>query len=354
MCFLTNEKKKELSKTARQIVENGKGILAADESVGTVAKRFSSINLQNTEENRMRYRELMFGADKSFSNYIGGIILHDETFFQKNKQNVLFPESINNLGIKVGIKVDKGVVELPTGETTTQGLDGLNERCAAYYEKGARFAKWRATLKISNTTPTQLAVVENATVLARYASICQKNGLVPIVEPEILMDGDHTLEKAAFIAENVLSNVYRKLNEYHVFLEGTLLKPNMICPGINCKENYSVRQIAEATVRVLRRTVPPAVPGITFLSGGQSEVAAMLHLNEINRIPLQKPWRLTFSFARALQGSVLLVWKGKDENTEEARKVFLQRCISNSQASLGKCENKEGMEESMFINDYSY
>ncbi|OIR58519.1 MAG: fructose-bisphosphate aldolase B [Amphiamblys sp. WSBS2006] len=344
----------ELKRTAREIVESGKGILAADESVATVQKRFSGINLENNAENRIRYRELMVGAVSP--EYIGGIILHEETFNQKTSGGVLFPDAISGLGIKVGIKVDKGVVSIPTGETTTQGLDDLGKRCAEYYARGARFAKWRCTLKITSNTPTRTAITENATVLGRYAAICQESGLVPIVEPEILMDGDHTLERAMEVFEDVVSAVYRKLSEYKVMLEGTLLKPNMVCPGQDCKTAYSAEQIAAATLACLQRTVPPAVPGITFLSGGQSEKAATENLNAINNGEGQKPWRLTFSYARALQGSVLAVWEGKDGNTSAARELFLRRCAETSRASRGLWKGDDGtaQTENMFTKDYSY
>eukprot|EP00917_Polyrhabdina_sp_WS-2016_P013577 GHVP01029750.1.p1 GENE.GHVP01029750.1~~GHVP01029750.1.p1 ORF type:complete len:358 (+),score=68.95 GHVP01029750.1:1075-2148(+) len=346
----------ELRRTARDIVREGKGILAADESISTVEKRFQPIGLENTEENRIRYRELMLGGDSEFSKYIGGVILHEETFNQKTSQGNSFPDFIASLGIKVGIKVDKGVKLLPTGETTTQGLDDLDKRCAEYYRKGARFAKWRCTLKITDKTPTTLAINENSTVLARYASICQQNGIVPIVEPEILMDGDHDLETASIVFEAVVADVYKKLNDYKVFLEGTLLKPNMVCPGQGCSKKYSAEEIALATVTALRRTVPPAVPGITFLSGGQSERDASKHLHAINLIEGPKPWRLTFSYARALQGSTLLCWKGEDKNLSKARSVFLSRCIANSNASTGTYNEQEdeATAKSLFVKDYSY
>lgn len=355
-----------LRETARSIVSKGKGILAADESTGTIGKRFSGIGLENCEENRRKYRELLFTAAKdgsSLSKYFGGVILFEETLTQKNSNGQTFAEMLTSMGIAVGIKVDKGTVVLPgtEGETTTQGLDGLGERCKLYFEQGARFAKWRSVLKISTAQgcPTALAIDDNATVLARYAAICQENGLVPIVEPEILMDGDHNLVTAIQVAEKVLAAVYKKLNDHHVYLEGTLLKPAMVCPGQECAIKYSAAEIAQATVQVLKRTVPPAVPGITFLSGGQSEEEATANLNEINKVEGGLPWALTFSYGRALQHSVLKAWKGNDENKEEAQKVLLIRAEANSLASTGKyCVNgnNEGStaNESIYVKDYKY
>jgi len=293
------------------------------------------------------------------SQYLGGVIFYDETLYQKTKDGRRFVDVVRDAGIMVGIKVDKGTVNLPgtDGETTTTGLDGLAERCAKYYADGARFAKWRSVLKIGKNEPSLLAINENAQVLARYAAICQQNGLVPIVEPEILMDGDHDLERAKDVATAVLATVYHRLHEHRVYLEGTLLKPNMVCPGQDCKIQYTPDDIALATVTVLQRTVPPAMPGVTFLSGGQSEEEATVHLNAINRVPGPKPWALTFSYGRALQATVLKVWSGKDENFPAAQKSLLARAKANSQAAVGKYTGGaagQGASESLYVKDYKY
>uniref|UniRef100_A0A8B9VDL3 Fructose-bisphosphate aldolase n=1 Tax=Anas zonorhyncha TaxID=75864 RepID=A0A8B9VDL3_9AVES len=260
---LTPEQKQELADIARRIVAPGKGILAADESTGSIAKRLSSVGAENTEENRRWYRQLLFTADKRVDPCIGGVILFHETLYQSADDGRPFPQVIRGKGAVVGIKVDKGVVPLAgtNGETTTQGLDGLMERCAQYKKDGADFAKWRCVLKISEHTPSRLAILENANVLARYASICQQNGIVPIVEPEILPDGDHDLKRCQYVTEKVLAAVYKALSDHHVYLEGTLLKPNMVTAGHSCTKKYSPEEIAMATVTALRRTVPPAVPG---------------------------------------------------------------------------------------------
>ncbi|XP_077826741.1 fructose-bisphosphate aldolase C isoform X2 [Macaca mulatta] len=264
---LSAEQKKELSDIALRIVAPGKGILAADESVGSMAKRLSQIGVENTEENRRLYRQVLFSADDRVKKCIGGVIFFHETLYQKDDNGVPFVRTIQDKGIVVGIKVDKGVVPLAgtDGETTTQGLDGLSERCAQYKKDGADFAKWRCVLKISERTPSALAILENANVLARYASICQQNGIVPIVEPEILPDGDHDLKRCQYVTEKVLAAVYKALSDHHVYLEGTLLKPNMVTPGHACPIKYTPEEIAMATVTALRRTVPPAVPGTTQL-----------------------------------------------------------------------------------------
>ncbi|EGF80173.1 hypothetical protein BATDEDRAFT_35107 [Batrachochytrium dendrobatidis JAM81] len=351
--------RKELAETARAIVAPGKGILAADESTGTIGKRFGPIKVENVEENRRMYRELLFTAGAELSQYLGGAILFEETLFQKTAAGKPFAELLKEHGIAVGIKVDKGTVELSgtNGETTTTGLDGMAERCQKYYQAGARFAKWRSVLKIGPGMPSYLSVIENANVLARYASICQQNGLCPIVEPEILMDGDHDLETAVEAAQTVLAAVYKALADHKVFLEGTLLKPNMVCPGADCKTKYSPADIARATVTVLRRTVPAAVPGITFLSGGQSEEEATVHLNEMNKVPEVRPWALTFSYGRALQATVLKVWAGKTENIPAAQKALLVRAKANSEAALGKYKGDAagtGATESLYVKDYKY
>jgi len=360
--YLSVEQREKLSKIAKSIVAPGKGILAADESTGTIGKRFADISLQNTEENRRTYRELLFTAGKDLSHCLGGVILYEETLYQKDSNGKSFVELLHGLGINIGIKVDKGVVPLngTRDEGTTQGLDGLGERCAKYSADGCTFAKWRCVIKINQEFggPTDTAISENAQVLARYASICQANGLVPIVEPEILIDGDHTIATSLRITERVLTCVYKTLVDHHVYLEGSLLKPNMVTPGQLCKERASPKEIGLATVTALRRTVPAAVPGITFLSGGQSELQATANLNAINQVDLLKPWSLTFSYGRALQASVLKAWKGKKENVEEAQKTLLRRARLNSFASRGKYDaNEEGGSfagQSLFVANHQY
>lgn len=343
--------------------------MAADESTGTIGKRFESIGIENNEENRRAYRELLFTADaEQLAAGLGGVIFYEETLHQKTSNGVSFVELLSKNGILVGIKVDKGLANLlNTGctsssqECTTQGMDGLAEKCAEYYKLGARFAKWRCVLKIDQSKgwPSQLAIEENANVLARYASICQSNGLVPIVEPEILMDGSHNLEAAMGVNERVLAAVYKRLADYNVYLEGTLLKPNMVCQGVDCPQKYSAKEIALATVTVLRRTVPAAVPGITFLSGGQSELEATANLNEINSVQLLRPWALTFSYGRALQHSVIQKWKGNPGNVKNAQDVLLFRINSNSLASTGSFvadskANDQQASQSMYVKDYKY
>uniref|UniRef100_A0A8C6AE55 Fructose-bisphosphate aldolase n=1 Tax=Marmota marmota marmota TaxID=9994 RepID=A0A8C6AE55_MARMA len=357
---LTPEQKKELSEIARRIVAPGKGILAADESTGSIAKRLQSIGTENTEENRRFYRQLLLTADDRVNPCIGGVILFHETLYQKADDGRSFPQVIKSKGGVVGIKVDKGVVPLAgtNGETTTQGLDGLSERCAQYKKDGADFAKWRCVLKIGEHTPSSLAIMENANVLARYASICQQNGIVPIVEPEILPDGDHDLKRCQYVTEKVLAAVYKALSDHHIYLEGTLLKPNMVTPGHACTQKYSHEEIAMATVTALRRTVPPAVPGITFLSGGQSEEEASINLNAINKCPLLKPWALTFSYGRALQASALKAWGGKKENMKTAQEEYIKRALANSLACQGKYtpsgQAGAAASESLFVSNHAY
>ena len=382
----------ELQQNALKIVMNGKGILAADESTGTIGKRFSPIQVENTEDNRRMYREVLFTAPPiPYSNsgenggndgmvglkdVLGGVIMYEETLYQRTAgdDGKLFVDVLREQDILIGIKVDKGTSILPGthGETTTSGLDGLSDRCARYYKDGARFAKWRSVLRINRelNEPSEVAVEENATVLARYAAICQQNGLVPIVEPEILMDGSHTLPEAVDVATRVLSGVYAKLALYGVYLEGTLLKPNMVSPGQECpiKSQYTAEDVARATVEVLRRTVPPAVAGITFLSGGQSEEEATVHLNAINVYAKQvsrggvAPWSLTFSYGRALQATVLSLWKGAKGNVEKAQIALVERALCNSLAARGEyvpSTEKSGRSggkggESLYVKDYKY
>lgn len=352
----------ELAATAKAIVADGKGILAADESTGTIGKRFSTINVENVEENRRNYRNLLFTADKSIANSIGGVILFHETLYQKDDKGKLITDNLKEVGILRGIKVDKGVQPLAgtVNETTTQGIDGLGDRCAQYKKDGCDFAKWRCVLRIQDggRTPSNLAIIENANVLARYASICQMHGIVPIVEPEILVDGDHTIDVCQEVTERVLAAVYKALSDHHVYLEGTLLKPNMVTPGSTCAKRASPEEIALATVTALRRTVPPAMPGVTFLSGGQTELEATKNLNAMNKLPAElRPWKLSFSFGRALQQSVLKTWLGSADNVVAAQKALCHRALSNNLAALGKYEGEEeskAASESLFVANHQY
>jgi len=332
------ELQEELRRIANAIVAPGKGILAADESVGTMGKRLTDIGVENNDENRRKYRQLLFTTDKEITNYISGVILFHETLYQKADDGTPFVKLITDRGIIPGIKVDTGCVNLmgAEGESTTQGLDGLAERCAQYKKDGCHFAKWRCVLKIGKNTPSYLGMLENANVLARYASICQQNGLVPIVEPEVLPDGDHDLDRAQKVTETVLAFVYKALNDHHVYLEGTLLKPNMVTAGQSCTKKYTPQDVARATVTALQRTMPAAVPGVTFLSGGQSEEEASVNLSAINAYEGKKPWALTFSYGRALQASVLKAWGGKDANIKAGQEELLKRAKANSQAYYGK------------------
>jgi len=345
MPYLSEETKAELRRIANAIVADGKGILAADESTGSMTKKMSSINLENTEENRRLYRQCLFTADPAVAQYLSGVIFFDETFYQKTDDGTPFPQVLKARGIIPGIKVDKGLVKLSgtDDETTTQGLDDLDARCAKYKKDGADFAKWRCALKIGKGMPSQLAIIENANVLARYASICQQNGIVPIVEPEILPDGDHDLETCQYITEKVLAAVYKALSDHHIYLEGTLLKPNMVTAGFACPKRPTSEQIARATVTALSRTVPAAVPGVTFLSGGQSEEEATVNLNGLNTVTdIKRPWKLTFSFGRALQASVLATWKGQKENVPAAQQELLKRAAANSAAAKGQYTGGSG------------
>lgn len=327
----------ELRNIANAIVAPGKGILAADESTATIGKRFASIGVENTEDNRRKYRQLLFTADNTVSQYISGVILYEETLGQKTDDGTPFPEVLKKKGIIPGIKVDMGVVNLQgtEDESTTQGLDDMAQRCQKYKAAGCQFAKWRCVLKIGKDTPSPLAILENANVLARYATICQTNGLVPIVEPEVLPDGDHNLERAQKVTEKVLAAVYKALNDHNVYLEGTLLKPNMVTAGQSCSTKYAPQDIARATVQALQRTVPPAMPGVTFLSGGQSEEDASINLDAINKYPGKKPWALTFSYGRALQASVLKAWSGKDANVKAGQDELVKRAKANGEAAKG-------------------
>jgi len=360
MPYLSEETKQELTRIAEAVVAPGKGLLAADESTGSIGKRLATINLENNEDNRRAYRQLLFTADASMSEAISGVILFDETFHQKTDDGVLFTQLLKSRGIIPGIKLDKGMVKLlgTEDETTTQGLDGLHERCAEYKKNGADFAKWRCALKIGQGLPSHLAIIENANVLARYASICQEHCIVPIVEPEILPDGEHSLEVTQAVTEKVLAAVYKALSDHNVFLEGTLLKPNMVTAGFQCPKQNTPEENARATVTALSRGVPPAVPGVTFLSGGQSEENATLNLNAINQIKgIRRPWALTFSYGRALQASVLKAWAGKKENIPAAQAELVKRAKANGLAAKGQyvASGKSAAgDESLFEKDRVY
>jgi len=355
---LTKEQEDELRNIATKIMSPGKGILAADESTGTIGKRLSSINLENNEVNRQKYRQLLF-TTPNIGEHISGVILYEETFHQKADSGERFVDLLRKQGVVPGIKLDLGVVPLAgtLGEGTTQGLDNLAKRCAEFKAGGCDFAKWRCVINIGPHIPSHLALLENANVLARYASICQQNGLVPIVEPEVLCDGDHNIDRCQKVTEQANAYVYKALADHHVFLEGTLLKPNMVTPGQSCPKKATPEEIGEKTVIALRRTVPAAVTGIVFLSGGQSEIEATKNLNAINQVKLIKPWGLSFSFGRALQASVLKEWQGKDENIEKAQKVFLHRAKANGEAQLGRYAGEDAAAaaaESLFVAKHSY
>ncbi|NND65693.1 MAG: fructose-bisphosphate aldolase class I [Gammaproteobacteria bacterium] len=330
----------QLFQTAQALVAPGKGILAADESTPTIKKRFDSIGAKSTEESRRSYREMLFSAPR-IDKTVSGVILFDETLRQATLDGQPFVEFLKSRNIIPGIKVDKGAKALAgfDGEKVTEGLDGLRERLEEYKTLGAQFAKWRAVIDIDNKKPSMGCIKANAHALARYAALCQEVGLVPIVEPEVLMDGDHAIERCAKVTERVLRNTYRELALLRVELEGTLLKPNMVISGKGCAEQASTQQVAEWTVQVLRRTVPAAVPGIVFLSGGQSAEQATENLNAMNQLANEQggyPWQLSFSFGRALQAPALTAWAGKTENHDKAQQAFQQVCEANHLARSGQ------------------
>ena len=325
-----------LKKVANALVAPGRGILAADESGATIKKRFETIGVESTENSRRDYRELLFRSAK-MADRISGVILYDETLRQAAKDGTPLSKVIEQAGSIPGIKVDKGTKPLPfsPGEVITEGLDGLRERLIEYRGLGAKFCKWRAVLDIGPGIPSFNCVNANAQALARYAALCQEEGLVPIVEPEVLMDGDHDIDRCSEVTEFVLKVVYQELYHARVKLEGTVLKPNMIVPGKKCPNRVSVGEVAEKTLKVLKNCVPPAVPGIAFLSGGQSDVEATAHLDAMNRIA-DTPWRLSFSYGRALQAAPQKAWSGKAENVTAAQTAFSHRAEMNGLASLGK------------------
>ncbi|MDV3294808.1 MAG: fructose-bisphosphate aldolase class I [Brachybacterium paraconglomeratum] len=326
----------ELDRTIRELVTPGRGILAADESVPTITRRFAPLGLEPSEENRRRYRQMLF-TTPGVAAYISGVILFDETLRQRADDGRSFVEVLAGSGIVPGIKVDAGTAPLAgaPGEVITQGLDGLRERLAEYGQLGARFAKWRAVITIGDGRPTPYALDMNAHALGRYAALCQEAGLVPIVEPEVLMDGGHSLARCFEVTEATLAHLFAALRAQRVVLEHLLLKPNMVVPGADSPEEPSVEQVAEVTIQCLRRTVPAAVPGIVFLSGGQDARLATARLNAMN-VMAPQPWPLSFSFARALQAPALAAWRGDARTVEAGQRAFYHRAHCNGAASVGR------------------
>ncbi|HKE42492.1 MAG TPA: class I fructose-bisphosphate aldolase [Casimicrobiaceae bacterium] len=327
----------DLRTTIAKMIEPGKGVLAADESTATITKRFKALNIESTEETRRAYRTLLF-TTRGAEEFLSGVILFEETLDQKADDGTPLPEVLVQHGVMPGIKVDKGTVPLTgaPGDLITQGLDGLSERLKTYKAKGARFAKWREVYGITDANPTPLGIDANAEVLARYAAICQEAGIVPIVEPEVLIDGDHTIERCYEVSEAVLHAVFQALRRNRVMLEGMVLKPSMVLPGKEHPPKASPETVAEATLRVLRRCVPAAVPSINFLSGGQSPEEATANLNAMNVMYPKAPWVVSFSYARALQDPAMKAWGGRKENVAAAQAAFYQRVKMNSLARAGK------------------
>ncbi len=325
-----------LSKTAAAMVAPGKGILAADESAGTCEKRFESVNVECTEENRRTYRGLLFTTPGA-NQQISGVILHDETLRQNGNDGATFPAWLARNGMVPGIKVDKGVVNiplLPAAEKVTEGLDGLDKRMAEYFKLGARFAKWRAVITIGDGIPSHTCIYANAHALARYAAACQAASIVPMIEPEVLLDGNHTIERCEEVTEATLRATFAALAAYNVSSEHTILKASMVVSGNACSRQAGVAEVAERTLRVLKRTVPASLPGVVFLSGGQTDLNATAHLDAMNRIGA--PWPLTFSYSRALQNTALKTWSGKAANYAAAQKAFAHRARMNGLAAQGK------------------
>jgi fructose-bisphosphate aldolase, class I len=327
----------ELNKVAVAMTAHGRGILAADESSSTIKKRFDAIGVESTADNRRDYRELLFRSADAMKSHISGVILYEETIKQNAKDGTPLVKLIEQAGSLPGIKVDKGTKELPfcLGEVITEGLDGLRDRLAEFHKLGAKFAKWRAVIDIGAGIPTWPCVKANAHALARYAALCQEQQIVPIVEPEVLMDGGHDIDTCFSITEWVLRTVYNELFEARVALEGTVLKPNMVIPGKKSAKKASVEEVAEKTVKVLKACVPATVPGIAFLSGGQSDEEATAHLDAINRIG-HLPWSVTFSYGRALQAAPQKAWSGKAENVAAAQRAFAHRARMNGLAARGR------------------
>src|SRR6201989_623576 len=327
----------ELNKIANALVVPGKGILAADESSGTIKKRFDAIKVESTEDNRRDYREMLFRSKEAMSKYISGVILYDETIWQKAKDGTPLVKLIEQAGCIPGIKVDEGTQPLPNcpGELVTVGLDKLAERLKKYYDQGARFAKWRAVIDIGHGIPTMTAISVNAHALARYAALCQQAQIVPIVEPEVLMDGDHDIDRCYEVTQRVLNKTFQELRVQRVALEGMILKPNMAISGKKCAKQASVEEVAEKTIRLLKACVPAAVPGIAFLSGGQSDEEATAHLDAMHKIG-NLPWGLTFSYGRALQAAPQQAGSGKADNVTAGQRAFTHRARMNSLASKGE------------------
>src|ERR1700760_778996 len=327
----------DLNKVAQAMVAPGKGLLAADESGGTIKKRFDAIKVESTEDNRRDYREMLFRSKEAMSTCISGVILYDETIWQNARDGTPLVKLIEQAGAIPGIKVDEGTKPLPNcpGELITAGLDKLPERLARYYERGARFAKWRAVIDIGAGIPTMTAIHVNAHALARYAALCQAAQIVPIVEPEVLMDGDHDIERCYEVTQRVLNETFQELRVQRVALEGMILKPNMAISGKKSAKQASVEEVARQTIRLLKECVPAAVPGIAFLSGGQSDEEATAHLNAMNAIG-GLPWHLTFSYGRALQAAPQKAWSGKSENVAAGQRAFTHRARMNALASRGE------------------
>jgi fructose-bisphosphate aldolase class I len=334
----------DLRSTAKALVADGKGILAADETVPTVAKRLGVEHIESTPDSRLAYREMFF-ATPGIAEFISGVIMQDETIRQRDPEGIALADLLTQQGIIPGIKVDSGVKPLAgaPGEVVTEGLDGLRERLQEYRRLGARFAKWRAVIAVSDTFPSTTCVHVNAHALARYAAICQEQNVVPIVEPEVLMDGPHTIERCEEVTNRVLHAVFNELFDQNVSPEGMLLKPNMVISGNRCVTQASVHEVADATLRCLTRRVPASVPGIVFLSGGQDHLTATLHLCAINQLERSKPWKLSFSYGRALQDEALHAWQGKSENLKVGQQAFYHRAKCDSAAALGSYTN--AMEE---------
>jgi fructose-bisphosphate aldolase class I len=327
----------DLNTIANAMVAPGKGILAADESSGTIKKRFDAIKVESTEDSRRDYREMLFRSQEAMSQYISGVILYDETIWQTARDGTPLVKLIEQAGAIPGIKVDEGTQALPNcpGELVTVGLDKLAERLKKYYERGARFAKWRAVIDIGGGIPSMTAISVNAHALARYAALCQAAQIVPIVEPEVLMDGDHDIERCYEVTQRVLNKTFQELRVQRVALEGMILKPNMAISGKNCTKQAPVQEVAEKTIRLLKACVPAAVPGIAFLSGGQSDEEATAHLNAMNAIG-HLPWKLTFSYGRALQAAPQKAWSGKSDNVAAGQRAFTHRARMNALASRGE------------------
>ena len=326
----------DLNEIAVYIVSDGKGILAADESTGTIKKRFDSINTESTEKIRRDYREMLFQAE-GMKNNIGGVILFEETLKQNAADGTSLVNVISSQGALPGIKVDKGLTLMneDSEETVTNGLDDLNQRCQEFHEIGAKFTKWRAVITIGDNIPTDACINENMLRLADYAKIVQSNNMVPIVEPEVLMDGSHSIDDCYNVTSRVLKSLFKHLKDKNVDIKGTILKPNMVISGTNCKEQAGVQEVAEKTVKCLLENVPEDLPGIAFLSGGQSDIDATAHLDAMNKIG-GFPWKLSFSYGRALQQAALKAWMGKEENMNNAQAAFSHRALMNKKAALGK------------------